>query len=105
RVWQPLTFAVLVGVAVACSSADPERAPEPAATGASRGPVTLSLTEQPAPAPPGSFGADLASAPDGRVYLSWLEPSGRNRHALRFASSDGSGWSEPRTIATGENWF
>jgi hypothetical protein len=40
------------------------------------------------------------------VLLSWLEPRGERGHALRFASrAKGAGWSEPRTVASGEGWF
>lgn len=46
----------------------------------------------------------LAVAPDGTVFLSWLEPVD-SAHALRFASYDGSAWSEPRTIRTGRDFF
>jgi hypothetical protein len=59
-----------------------------------------------APAPPGSLTPSLASTADGRVLLSWLEPRGERGHALRFASrTAGAGWSEPRTVASGEGWF
>jgi hypothetical protein len=56
------------------------------------------------PAGPGSGEPNLA-VHDGTTYLSWLEPAGEGRHALRFATMRGSEWSAPRTIATGENFF
>ena len=40
----------------------------------------------------------------GRTGLSWLE-SGAGGHALRYALWTGDGWSEARTVATGDDWF
>ena len=59
------------------------------------------LTEMPAPVGRGSAEPHLAAGPDGRVYLSWLEPGRDSTYALRFAALDsaGTGWSEPVTIA------
>lgn len=57
------------------------------------------------PAGPGSAEPNLAVGPDGRVYLSWLEPAADSAHELRFAILDGERWSEPRTIAGGADWF
>ena len=57
------------------------------------------------PAAPGSGEPNLYAAPDGRVYLSWIEPASYKGHRLRFAIRDGGNWSEPRTIAEGVNWF
>lgn len=47
----------------------------------------------------------LASAPDGSVYLSWIDPVESNQHALRFSRWDGTRWSAAETIAQGSNWF
>jgi hypothetical protein len=57
------------------------------------------------PAAPGSGEPNLAVGPDGRVYLSWLEPAADSAHALRFAVLEGDRWSEARTIASGRDWF
>ncbi len=46
----------------------------------------------------------LATAPDGTVIMSWLEPAGAG-HALQYARLEGRGWSEPATVARGEDWF
>ena len=48
---------------------------------------------------------ELTSTPDGRVILSWVEKVGEKQYALRTAVRDGTAWSEPRTVAAGENWF
>jgi hypothetical protein len=63
------------------------------------------VREIPSPAGPGSGQPNLVAAPDGRMYLSWLERRGNAEVALRFASRLGGGWSAPRTIAAGSNWF
>src|SRR5881409_3118039 len=44
------------------------------------------------------------SALGSRVVLSWLERSGDNA-SLRFSDRTDTGWSEPRTVASGTNWF
>jgi hypothetical protein len=41
---------------------------------------------------------------DGTVLMSWQEPQASG-HALRMARLNGSDWSEPRTIATGDDFF
>jgi hypothetical protein len=56
------------------------------------------------PAGPGSAEPNLAVGPDGKVYLSWLEPRDSG-YALRFASFDGASWSEARTIRSGRDFF
>jgi hypothetical protein len=63
------------------------------------------VTELPSPAGAGSAQPNLAVEPDGRVYLSWIEPLDEGRHALRFATLDGDRWSTPETVAEGANWF
>ncbi len=43
----------------------------------------------------------------GRIYLNWVEKTGENRHALRFAVRERTRWSEARTVAESEgfgNW-
>ena len=39
-----------------------------------------------------------------RAILSWIEQVG-SLATLKFAERTGSGWSDPRTVASGENWF
>ena len=56
------------------------------------------------PAAPGSQTPDLAVGLDGKLYFSWIEPADTG-HALRFSVWNGVGWSAPRTIAQGDNWF
>src|SRR5215813_7301131 len=63
------------------------------------------VRELPAPAGRRSGQPNLAVAPDGRVYLSWIERLGEGRFSLRFTLKEGDGWSTPRVIAEGANWF
>jgi hypothetical protein len=42
---------------------------------------------------------------EGRVYLSWLEPTSDSGHALRFATHDGSTWAPARTIRSGRDFY
>lgn len=71
------------------------------AEGVALGPV-ITLAS---PAAPGSGEPNLAVGPDGRVYLSWLEPVGDSAHALRFSTLEGDHWSAPRTIAQRPDLF
>src|SRR5262245_29430711 len=64
------------------------------------------VRELDSPAGPGSTEPSLSVGPDGRVYLSWLEPIQPKGYALKFAvRSRGGKWSTPRTITQGENRF
>jgi hypothetical protein len=56
------------------------------------------------PAAPGSAQPNLFVA-GNRVVLSWLEPQGGKTYALRFAQREGEEWTEPRTVAEGDNYF
>jgi hypothetical protein len=58
------------------------------------------------PAGPGTVEPRLSVGPDGRVYLSWLEPVQPKGYALKFVvrARDGR-WSASRTITQGENQF
>ncbi|MCA1799449.1 MAG: glycoside hydrolase [Xanthomonadaceae bacterium] len=69
-------------------------------------PVEWTVTETALPAGPGALAPNLYATADGGVLLSWLEPVDSGGHALRFArrAADGT-WSEPRTIAAGDDWF
>ena len=56
------------------------------------------------PAATGSIAPNLATGPDNTTVLSWIEPLG-DGHALRFSVYEDSDWGDPRTVATGDNWF
>lgn len=71
-----------------------------------RGETLPPTREIESPARPGSGEPNLAVAPDGRVLLSWIEPTDDERHVLRSAARvKGGPWIEARTIAEGANWF
>ena len=64
-----------------------------------------SVTELKSPAATGSETPNISVAPDGRVFLSWLEPAGPKNYALKFSLREKQAWSAPQTIASGPNWF
>jgi hypothetical protein len=65
----------------------------------------LEVRERDSPSGEDSREPELFAAADGRVIMSWVEKVGEKRYALRFAARDEAGWSEPRTVSEGENWF
>ncbi len=76
-------------------------------------PMTVADWEMPTLAPAAAQ-PDLVLAPDGTLLLSWIEKSEQDDHALRFSRftishadtlSAKPGWSPPRTIARGRDWF
>ena len=67
--------------------------------------LARAVRELPTPAARESGQPSLTAGPDGRVYLSWLERVAGKRFALRFAAREGAGWSAPRTVAEGDDWF
>src|SRR5690606_26782893 len=69
------------------------------------GPASLNIdiTPLPSPAAPPSAQPQLHSSRRG-VILSWIEPDGPTA-TLKFAERTAEGWSEPRVVASGNNWF
>src|SRR5262245_48893351 len=69
----------------------------------------IAAREIDSPAAAGSGSPNLSVGPDGRIYLSWIEPvqsKGSKGYALKFAvRSRGGRWSTPRTITQGANRF
>jgi len=63
----------------------------------------LTIQEIDSPAGAASGEPNLYVTSDGRAYLSWIESAGERLGALRFAVRSESKWSEPRTIAKGDN--
>ena len=65
------------------------------------------LDSLPTPAGPRSAEPNLAAAPDGRVYLSWLEPQADSTPALRVASlgAGDTAWSAAHTVAADRALF
>jgi hypothetical protein len=76
---------------------------------ATRNGAPAPLRWQPVPRPLSPPAAPPAGQPQLTVsargiLLSWIERDGE-RAVLRFAERAGSGWSAPRTVAAGDDWF
>ena len=99
-----LVCAVAVVLLAGCAPETDERdrTAEPERDGLAAVP---SFREVPAPVAAGSGRGHLATDASGLVYLSWTEPIDDSTHALRLATWAEEGWSEPRTVATGTDWF
>lgn len=71
------------------------------------GATAAPFREIPAPAAPGAMGPAFATAPDGTVCLSWLEPAGGETWALKFSRYDVTArhWGPARLVAQGDDWF
>ena len=91
---------LLLAALVACGGGRDE---SPAA--AARGEGLLAIDSIASPAAPGSSEPNLAVGPDGRAWLTWLEPAADSGFALRVAARDGEGWTTPRTIVEGRDFF
>ena len=91
------TFALITFVAFGCNRNTPQVATS----------SEVALAIQPAKAPTDADGREpeLNAADDGRIILSWVEKIGERRYTLRLAWRDANGWSEPHTVAEGDNWF
>jgi hypothetical protein len=62
------------------------------------------LADLPSPAAAGSGQPQLASAADGAVVMSWIEPS-RTGHSLRVAELRGQAWTPASTVVEGSDFF
>ncbi len=47
----------------------------------------------------------LFADPDGKLWMSWVEPIGDSAHRLLYSSFDGENWADVQEAARGENWF
>lgn len=95
-------FLLLVTISSNCSrSAD--NASVQRSIAASEPPLVIRPTQ--APTEGDSREPDLTTTQDGRVILSWVEKLTDKRYALRSAMLDQNGWTDPQTVAQGDNWF
>jgi hypothetical protein len=71
--------------------------------GAASNAPAISATEITSPAAPRSMGAALINAPDGTLWLSWVEPGRAGANTLRCSSFNPAEqkWAAPRTVASG----
>lgn len=65
---------------------------------------TFAVDSVASPAGPGSAEPNLTVGPDGRVYMTWLEPADSG-YALRFSVHDGSKWTPGKTIVARRDFF
>ena len=69
-------------------------------------PKAPTVSEVTVPAGVGSEEPNLSVAPDGRVFLTWLQPAEPDGYKMMFSVRDDKGtWAEPRMVAGGTNWF
>ena len=64
---------------------------------------TLTLQPLPSPAGDGTAQPQLTSSADG-IILSWLEQTS-SQTALKFSERSAAGWSEPKLVTFGDNFF
>jgi hypothetical protein len=95
--------AIAVVLLAGCSSSQSnDRAPAPAAAPA---PPPWTLKVEPLAVPVGMHSNEPQMTVSSRgVLLSWVEPSDKTA-VLKFAERTPTGWSEPRQVASGANWF
>jgi hypothetical protein len=67
-------------------------------------PEAVTVAEISTPAATGSMAPSITGHPDGGMVIDWMEPDG-DGYALRYIRSAGDSWSEPHTIARGDDWF
>ena len=92
-----IIFAAFVLFNVGCNQVKPD------ANSASEQPLVIRPTDSPATGD--AREPELSATADGRIILSWVEKLDERRYALRTALRDQAGWSEPRTVGEGDNWF
>ena len=68
-------------------------------------PQPLDFTELSSPTGRGSMTPHLAVTANDIAVMSWMEPAAGDSHALRYATLQPGGWSAPRPVADGGNWF
>lgn len=102
KIFYVYSLLLFVLINLSCNRAtDSGVSPKPEAS------LEAALTIQPteSPAEGDSREPELTATYDGRVILSWMEKVSDKGYALRLARLDQNGWSEPRTVSQGENWF
>ena len=55
-------------------------------------PAAPAVVELKSPAAPGSEAPNISVGPDGRVFLSWLEPGTGKAYSLKYSVREGQGW-------------
>lgn len=95
-----IIFALLLLVSFGCNKSQSSPS-QPNAT------TEQALAVRPAdsPATGDSREPELSATADSRIILSWVEKLEGKLYALRFSLRDQNGWTEPQTVAQGDNWF
>ena len=68
-------------------------------------PAPPAVVDVKSPAGSGSAEPNLSAAPDGRVFMTWIEPAQGKGNVLYFSVLQADTWSTPKVIARGTNWF
>lgn len=101
----PLRMAFLTAI-LSCGVTTPGRPSAARTVAPPAAEAVPGVSEVASPAGAGSRLPSLAPGPDGRLFLSWVEPGTADEHVLRFAERrPGGTWSAPVTIARGADWF
>lgn len=100
---RPIAISLVVGLLVAaCSGQQPKQPPAAASDSPSPAPG-FTVAPLPLPAPAGASAPQLTTSARGSI-LSWIEQTG-TAATLKFAERTTSGWSDPRTVVSGTDWF
>ncbi len=75
------------------------------AAGTSEAQVFSSIEEIDVPSGTAAEEPSLVALPDGRILMSWTELTGDLHAAVKVAISDVEGWSDPVTVAEGDDLF
>ena len=97
------TILVSSAVVAACGQAPAEERSNLQSNGAAVAAWSLKIDPVSAPVAQNSSEPRLTSSDRG-VILSWVERAGATAH-LKFAERTSSGWSQPASVASGDNWF
>lgn len=100
-----ITRLLLIAVCAALASGCHRDNTDSAASTANSTEPPLVIRALESPAVGDSREPDLSATADGRIILSWVEKLDAKRYALRTALRDANGWTEPRTVGEGDNWF
>ncbi len=97
------SFVLLVGVLVVLNGCIPSENKSHSLNTETDTPISFESIVS--PAGPGSSTPTVHTTSEGVVLLSWVEPHAEGGHHLRFSQLESDAWSDPKTIAQGEDWF
>ncbi|MEW5982489.1 MAG: sialidase family protein [Acidobacteriota bacterium] len=102
---QSLSILIVVpGAALMVAAAIPTPTHQDAVTTADAVPF-VDIVPLPSPAAAGAMAPHLSASPDGRVYLSWLEPAGDAGWRFRVAERQAGAWDVRADVAQGTSFF